>query len=47
MEVPPERSNAPLEGLIVSPVGIYIISLEGFRLPKLSELSPDELNLLI
>lgn len=44
MEVPLKMSNPPTEGLIFSLVELHVISPEGLRLPRLSELSPKGLS---
>lgn len=38
--------NTLPEGLIVSPVGLHIILLEGLRFPKITKLSPKGLRVL-
>lgn len=44
MEVSPERSNFSLKGLIVSSTELHIIPPEGLRLPRLTKLLHEELN---
>lgn len=44
MKVPPERSNASLEELIVSSATLCTISLKGLTLLRLTKLSPEGLN---